>query len=60
MKVWSRIIKIGSRYEKKFSFEVSIELLTLFLIVTKNKPCSESLEQNLLRWSQEMEQNIEF
>ena len=28
-----------------FSFEVSIGLLPLFLIVTWNKPCSECLEQ---------------
>ena len=33
------------KWNKTYSFEVSIGLLLLFLIIIKNKPCSESLEQ---------------
>ena len=31
--------------EQTYSFEVSIGLLPLFLFVTKNEPCSVSLQQ---------------
>ena len=33
------------KLNKTYSFEVSIGLLPCFFIVTKNEPCSESLEQ---------------
>ena len=48
------------KLNKTYSFEVIMELVHLFFIVTKNEPCCESLEQIGLDGSQEMEQNIQF
>ena len=48
------------KWNKTYSFEVSMGLVHLFLIVTKNEPYSESLEQIGLDGSQEIEQNIQI
>ena len=43
-----------------YSFEVCIGLLPLFLIVTKNEPCSESLEQMCLDGVKKQKKNMCF